>query len=346
MFNQHATARTPNYILFVFVFAIVLLLVFFSVRSNLMSDIDIWSLERTSLESATMRWQKSVPCAANGYIDTNVIGISEEQVVFARGCVGGQLTALSIKTGEEIWSIHAPPVLQIVSTQDGYIFLHSGRGHYISKIDHSGNIIWQSKQFGSRSIYNLFQVEDTIYAPFIESGRKGIYIISAQTGEILQMLVKGDLWTEGDFKLTYDGEYLYLYNHQDEPVWTEKLFLVSYHASFNHVGVIGDKVYVLTDEKLNLYDAKTGDLLYDLDARSQFDRPHPLFLNNQIIIYGEKNTLTVYDLNGKVNRSFALSRLDNTGHPRTESVALSGFGNTIVILFIDLDQILLLDMPS
>jgi outer membrane protein assembly factor BamB len=345
-----ASIKTISPVYLVLLIPIIGLLIYADVR---MSDIDIWRVSNTSTIDAQILWQKSIACLTPGYTTSHgAIAVANSQVVFNSGClgiVGNHFVALNLQTGEIVWKKLGAQSYQILAVDDGYLAVYGDS--FIGKLDFAGNSIWESEQFPSRAMRAFYVRGDTIYAPFSILPEDGVYLLSPQTGQIINTIVdKNAAVTLNTVHINWfgDNQIAIVDNRTGKTIWTTNRPTMPYYAPFTYFEQIDDVLLIYSGgNQIDAFDIYTSHKLWHLKHKYGSD---PLVVNGLLVVYGTDDVISILNpKNGQVTGTVNLER--KPGSKRnvpTLSVALAEYDNILAIAYTNTDELIALkiDFPK
>lgn len=309
-----------------------------------------WSVIKTTDVNAQILWQRSDPCLSTGYTTPHgAVAISHAQVAAHRSCVGtdGALLAFDLLTGGETWHSEANNGFQIVAVDDGYLAVF--RDTTVRKIDPSGQTVWEAPEFVTRSMRAVFPQNDLIYAPFRTNNHAGIYIMSLQTGEIIQTIEDENIigiFDEFRLRHTHHSTIEMVDVENESVIWSTPILTPNYMPSFTDIDKINDVLLFYTGRtRVDAYNIHTGEPLWSLE---QAAGSYPFLIQNTLYIYGLDNTLKVYNpetgkMLGQVAFSRAGSLNSNSGRPES-NVALAANDSIVTLMFRNTQELVTLQV--
>ncbi|MBZ0098197.1 MAG: hypothetical protein K8F30_03895, partial [Taibaiella sp.] len=317
------------------IFVVLVLWLVFAAEGtkNQISPISTWKIVSLEGFTAQILWQKSVPCLTTGYSTPyGAIAVSENQLILHTSCTGfdGSLTSLNLMSGEQTWVSQINNVYQITTIKDGYLAVFDDS--LIRKINFVGEKIWDSEPFSSRSMRAVFPQGDIIYAPFKTSTNSGVYVVSQETGHIIDTSKDANIIALFDDYVVkkIDGNTIQVIQTQNQEMkWSISSHIPGYNLSFVDVQRSGDILLLYSGrEYIDAYNIVNGEKLWTID---QNFGSYPLLLENKLFLYTLDNTVAVYDVRsgidiGKISLSRSGSINIKSGRPESD-VAIGGYKN-------------------
>jgi outer membrane protein assembly factor BamB len=344
-----ASIKSISPIYLVLLITIIGLLIFANVR---MSDIDIWSVGKTSTIDAQILWQKSIACLTPGYTTSHgAIAVANSQVVFNSGCIGivNHFVALNLQTGEIVWKTLGAQSFQILAVDDGYLAVYGDS--YIGKLDYTGKFIWESERFPSRAMRAFYVRGDTIYAPFSTQPEKGVYLLSQQTGQVTNTISdKNAVVSLNTVNINWlgDNQIAIVDNRNEKTLWVTNRPSMPYYAQFTYFEQIDDVLLIYSGQnQIDAFDIYTGNKLWHLKQNYGSD---PLVIKGLLVMYGTNDVISI--LNPKNGQLMGIVKLErkpgSTRKVPTLDVALAGYENILAIAYINTDELIAMkiDFPK
>jgi outer membrane protein assembly factor BamB len=259
--------------------------------------------------------------------------------------IGSGYIALDLATGQEHWRFRTRNSFQSIGIDDGFIVVFGDS--FIRRIDNSGRSIWRSDKFPSLSMRAVFPYGDNLYAPFRTSGQAGIHVISIHTGEI-SYSIDGEnivgVWD--DLILKVEQNSLVATHPTNESVlWSIELGDFDYIPEYDDV-LRYQNLIILSMKSNNVaYDVNTGVEVWRMTVNSN---NAPLLLEDRLYVYSTNNELLVYGASngariGQIDIGCSSDECTGDG---ADGVALAGYGNIVSIAYIDLNEILTIQIAD
>lgn len=311
-------------------------------------DVNTWSLSQINgFSDAEIRWQKHIPCLGVGFGSPNgAIAVTENQVVFHASCIGivGSLVAVDLVTGQQSWTRNIAGVSQVTSLGESIYVVFDDVG--IRKFDQSGNELWTSQEFSSRSFWAIYPSSTSLAIPFATSTEVGIHLLSDMTGALINTIpIVNPLALNNDVIVHLDSaKRLSVVNLlTSELLWSAEIQAPRYLLQPFDILFNDDLLLVFSDrEVIDAYDIANGSLVWSLQR--DFGS-YPIPVGDKLVIVDRNSDLIFLDFRtGSVLGSLRMKRSIQSAIFTAPDISIGTSDNIVVLAFRDTGEIIAIEL--
>lgn len=330
----------------VILITIVVLLIVRQLTDWAVQPIHIWQItDFISIDARDARiiWQLGVPCMSPGYTTPQgAIAVKNSRVLFHNSCNGfdGTFVAIDTNSGEVTWTYPntSNNAYQVVASKEGFLVVFGET--YIRSLSSDGRQIWLSDKFFPRAMRAIFPEDDLIYAPYETQTEKLIYVVSLDSGKIVDSITEKDVIAVFNDVTIIAAEYdstAHVIGKSDPKVDWYLKNPESVSLPFTKFLRFDDILIVsYMPDETSAFNIYSGEELWTIhhDFASA-----PLILGDMLLTYNRDNWLQFIDIrSGAILGSIEFQRGQDAGS--NHDVVLAAEGNFLAIGFKSTDELI------